>query len=1194
MPWLGRALPLHLSLLFLPSLACSPLDDAPLGRSIRSEPSGAREVGARPAGGSASLRAASIRSAQESASPSHDWSREGEVHLGGTRGRVSASGLEVSSEEGWSLTLSAVRLGREGAVSTLPEPELDLWRNDARLLRPGLTERWVAGPLGLEHLFELTRRPDGEGELAFELEALGLTPSLEDGGVALSDGGGVRARYAELFVQDAEGRSLPARLDVLGPVVRIRVDDGEARYPITVDPLLVTAPGTILAGTRWNGPFDDGNRRDRFGTAVAIHGDTALIGAPYAYMPPLGSFVGGSGSAYFFERSGGVWTQIQDTRTFNADNLTGSSVALEANTALIGAPGQMQAAFVLVRGAPFWSLQATLRDPGTVSERQDEVGASVALSGDTALVGGPGFNDGVGTAMPRFGVVFVYVRSGTTWTQQARLQAADRAGGDEFGRSVALDGDTALVGARLDSTTRGASAGSAYVFVRSGNTWTQVAKLEAADGAANDNFGASVALRGGRALVGAPLVDGPAGADTGAVYAFVQQGSVWAPEPRLLANDPIPTARFGSSVAIDGDVAVVGSSGADSMGVGGFNASGGAYLFLRGANGWGDQTRVTLAPARQLGAGAGASVALHGRTALVGAPNMAGVDVWLDPEAGGVYAYSWSRPNGTPCSAGTECSSGFCADGVCCDSACGASATDCQACSIAAGAASDGVCGPSSGNACTGGAACTTTNVCGAGSCGCSACPAGTFSADGTGATPCVAWTTCAVGTSVASEGSSTTDRTCSPCQGGTFSAGVNALACTAWTSCGETEFETQPPSATSDRLCAALTECAIGEYVSSPASATMDRTCASCPAESFSSSSNAIACAPWTSCLAGTSVSIEGSTVRDRACVACPGGMYSAQPNAPSCTPWTPCTSSQYEATPGSASRDRSCAAVTTCGPETFEAAPPTATTDRSCVARTQCAPGTRVSSPGSPTADRTCSPCAGGQFSSATNAPSCEPWRDCAPGTFVMAAGTATADRTCAQCAPGTYASGTNLPACEAWTVCGSDEYEAEAPSASRDRTCRALTLCRPGEFESSAPLPTRDRECSACKVCGGGEIEAAPCGLDRDTLCAPAADAGVRADGGGPPPSDSGVPSVPTADAGSADASRADAGTRPAEPLGSEPASGCTSAGRAAGSPPSGVALLALGALLVVRRRASSGVAARRTEGMSARVEQDRGAA
>ncbi len=157
----------------------------------------------------------------------------------------------------------------------------------------------------------------------------------------------------------------------------------------------------------------------------------------------------------------------------------------------------------------------------------DVFGFSVALSGDTALVGAVGDDD----AGSFSGSAYVFVRSGTSWIQQAKLTASDAASNDIFGGSVALIGDTALVGAAGDDDA-GSVSGSAYVFVRSGTTWTEQAKLTASDAAAGDRFGIAVALNGSTALVVAPN-DDDAAFSSGSAYVFVRSGTTWSQQAKL-------------------------------------------------------------------------------------------------------------------------------------------------------------------------------------------------------------------------------------------------------------------------------------------------------------------------------------------------------------------------------------------------------------------------------------------------------------------------------------------------------------------------------------------------------------------------------------------------------------------------------------------------------------------------------------
>jgi hypothetical protein len=212
---------------------------------------------------------------------------------------------------------------------------------------------------------------------------------------------------------------------------------------------------------------------------------------------------------------------------------------------------------MFVQNGTTWTQQATLTD-ATPSNR---FGYSVALRGNFALVGEP-FKTVGGNALQ--GAAYVFVRNGTTWTQQAELTAGDGAGSDQFGWSVALNGSIALVGAFSKFP-----AGAAYVFVRSGATWIQLAKLTASDGAQGDAFGYSVALSGTTVLIGA---DGKNN-DTGAAYVFVRSGAAWTQQAELIAGDGAQGDFLGSAVALSGNTTLVGAYGSNSL-------AGAAYAFV--------------------------------------------------------------------------------------------------------------------------------------------------------------------------------------------------------------------------------------------------------------------------------------------------------------------------------------------------------------------------------------------------------------------------------------------------------------------------------------------------------------------------------------------------------------------------------------------------------------------------------------
>ncbi len=395
---------------------------------------------------------------------------------------------------------------------------------------------------------------------------------------------------------------------------------------------------------------------DFFGRAVAMSADTLVVGAANEASNATGvggdqsdNSTAGAGAVFVFVRENGSWSQqayLKASNTepangglFPGDNF-GHSVAISGDTIVVGAIRegsnatgvngdesdnslfQAGAAYVFVRNGTTWSQQAYLKASNTAAT--DFFGYSVALSGDTALVSalqedsaatginGDENDDGAGNA----GAVYVFVRSGTSWSQQAYLKASNTAGSDFFGESVALSGDTALIGASgedsADSgvngneTDDGASrSGAAYVFVRSGTTWSQQAYLKASNTATNDFFGQSVALSGDTALVGAWGEDsadtGVNGNDSdngaarsGAAYVFARNGTIWTQQAYLKASNTGADDRFGSQVALSGDAAVVGArfEGGSATGVDGDGSdnsadnAGAAYLFVRDGTTW--------------------------------------------------------------------------------------------------------------------------------------------------------------------------------------------------------------------------------------------------------------------------------------------------------------------------------------------------------------------------------------------------------------------------------------------------------------------------------------------------------------------------------------------------------------------------------------------------------------------------------
>jgi len=363
----------------------------------------------------------------------------------------------------------------------------------------------------------------------------------------------------------------------------------------------------------------DGAAGDQFGYSVALSGDTAVIGARFDSDDVNGVE---SGSAYVLIRTGNTWSQQAKltAKDGEARDWFGVRVAISGDTAVVTADADDDdvngvdsgSVYVFTRSGTTWSLQAklTAADGAPV----DLFGYSVALSGDTAVFGAKFDDDDINGV--NSGSAYVFVRSGTTWSQQAKLTAADGEPDDEFGYSVALAGDTVVVTADADDDdVNGIDSGSAYVFTRSGATWSQQAKLTAADGAAGDLFGVRAAVFGDTALIGARFTD-DSGDDSGSAYVFARSGAIWSQQAKLTADDGAAGDDFGYSVAISGNTALVGAQ-SDDNNINGVD-SGSAYVFTRSGTTWSQYAKLTPAHG-SAGDQFGGRVAMSGNTALIGA-----------------------------------------------------------------------------------------------------------------------------------------------------------------------------------------------------------------------------------------------------------------------------------------------------------------------------------------------------------------------------------------------------------------------------------------------------------------------------------------------------------------------------------------------------------------------------------------------
>ena len=289
-----------------------------------------------------------------------------------------------------------------------------------------------------------------------------------------------------------------------------------------------------------------------FGVSVAASGDTAVVGAMYA---PGAS--GTPGAGYVFVRDADIW--VQQAKLFVADLASsaayGHAVAISGDTIIIGAPGGPTqfgpgVAYVYVRSNGAWTLQQRIL--AADGSNSDQFGYAVAISGDTVLIGAP--SDAPGTPYGQ-GSVYVYTRTGEIWSLQTKLVEPVPVVANYFGAAVALHDDTALIGVSASQSYRGA----AYVFARDNGVWTQQAHLTVADGEAFDQFGAAVGVHGDTAVVGA-FVDRVDGQQwRGSAHVFTRTGGAWSPQTQLFLEDSGASPQFGLGVAIENDALMIGA-----------------------------------------------------------------------------------------------------------------------------------------------------------------------------------------------------------------------------------------------------------------------------------------------------------------------------------------------------------------------------------------------------------------------------------------------------------------------------------------------------------------------------------------------------------------------------------------------------------------------------------------------------------
>ena len=447
----------------------------------------------------------------------------------------------------------------------------------------------------------------------------------------------------------------------------------------------------VLSGNTWTLQqkltASDSEESDLFGMDVAIEDDLLVIGARDKDTGPIHN----SGGVYVFSRSGTTWSEIQEishptpgntdyfgqgiaidypniligahrddtqhgvnagsahlfkdnggwefSQSFFQDITTldnsGTSVSVDGDSLVVGSSDDDTASGVNSGSAYFfhrtdeaWTLANKVTS--FLSNSNQHFGTAVSLSGNTAAISAP---KATASGNTEAGMVHVFNRSGSNWSEHSTLIASDSAPLDQFGNALALDGDSLLIGAYFADATNRVDAGAAYVFSRSGNSWSFQQKLESNGPVASSRFGSSVDIHGETAVVSAPLsADG-----NGRAFVFTRSGTTWTPQQTLMADDGLPADFFGYTVTLDDNTIVVGAPLVDTLA--GIDA-GSAYVFTRSTSTWTQQQKIQQNNG-VAGERLGSALDLQEGTLLIGAPYFDRISDGLD-QVGRVFAYTGS------------------------------------------------------------------------------------------------------------------------------------------------------------------------------------------------------------------------------------------------------------------------------------------------------------------------------------------------------------------------------------------------------------------------------------------------------------------------------------------------------------------------------------------------------------------------
>ena len=534
-------------------------------------------------------------------------------------------GMEIHADGmRWGIRLQAVGRGQASRQIEACWPEA--CRNRVIYRHDVLEQWYVNGPLGLQQGFTVLEKPveasgktltlwlglHGDMKASLHGDRRGLDLKNPRGRDVLS--------YTGLLAYDVSGHRLEAWLEIRNEQLLVRVNDAGAVYPIVIDPLIQRAKLTASDGANSDilgtSVSISGDTVVVGATGVDV-GNNADQGAVYVFEKPASGWKDLTQTAKLTASDGMAQDEFGNAVSINGDTVVVGAARVEKGSNI-----DQGAVYVFVKPASGWQdMTQTAKLTASDGIAQDEFGNAVSINGDTVVVGAARVDKGSNIDQ---GAVYVFVKPASGWkdlTQTAKLAASDGMAQDEFGNAVSINGDTVVVGAGRVDKGSNIDQGAVYVFVKPASGWqdmTQTAKLTASDGNGGDHFGISASISGDTLAVGAYRWN----FEQGAVYVFVKPAGGWKDmiqTAKLTASDGRPLEHLGFSTSVDQDTVVVGAHLAE---VSRNLYQGAVYVFEKPSGGWKNMTQTVKLTALDGIAHDefGSAVSICGPSLVVGAP----------------------------------------------------------------------------------------------------------------------------------------------------------------------------------------------------------------------------------------------------------------------------------------------------------------------------------------------------------------------------------------------------------------------------------------------------------------------------------------------------------------------------------------------------------------------------------------------